>query len=132
MGSFLLHTQLPAHSANVVNIRSHLEDSVTFGGSPMNKTRIRLSRSNCFACARLFTQKRDCPRRFEECGWRPFCFFLLLLTYHLPQSNILIDEEGSPRLTDFGFSSITKNVDSIHASTPNHNCTVRYCAPEIL
>ena len=39
---------------------------------------------------------------------------------------------GSPRLTDFGLCSITKNIDSVHASTPNHGCTVRYCAPEFL
>ena len=24
------------------------------------------------------------------------------------------------------------NIDSVNASTPNHNCTVRYCAPELL
>jgi len=40
--------------------------------------------------------------------------------------------EGSPRLTDFGLCSITKNINSVHASTPNHGYTVRYSAPEIL
>lgn len=40
--------------------------------------------------------------------------------------------EGSPCLTDFGFCSITKNITSVHASTPNHGCTVRYSAPELL
>jgi len=39
---------------------------------------------------------------------------------------------GSPRLTDFGLCSITKNIDSVNASTPNHGCTVRYRAPELL
>lgn len=39
---------------------------------------------------------------------------------------------GSPRLSDFGLCSITKNIDSVNASTPNHGCTVRYCAPELL
>ena len=24
------------------------------------------------------------------------------------------------------------NIDSVNASTPNHDCTVRYCAPELL
>jgi len=54
------------------------------------------------------------------------------LTYRLPQENILIDAEGSPRLSDFGLCSITKNINSVNASTPNHGCTVRYCAPELL
>ena len=48
------------------------------------------------------------------------------------QPNILIDSEGIPRLSDFGLCSITRNVDSVNASTPNHGCTVRYCAPELL
>ena len=64
------------------------------------------------------------------CGVYILSFFLL--THHLPQPNILIDSEGSPRLSDFGLCSITKNLDSVNASTPNHGCTVRYCAPELL
>ena len=54
------------------------------------------------------------------------------LTYHLSQPNILIDSKGSPRLVDFGLCSITKNIDPVTASTPNHGCTVRWCAPELL
>ena len=54
------------------------------------------------------------------------------LTYHLSQQNILIDAKGCPRLSDFGLCSITKNIYSVNASTPNHGCTVRYCAPELL
>ena len=50
----------------------------------------------------------------------------------LSQPNILIDKEGSPRLSDFGLCSITKNINSVNASTPNHGCTVRYRAPELL
>jgi len=50
----------------------------------------------------------------------------------LKSSNILVDETGSPRLSDFGLSSITRNIDSANASTPNHGCTLRYCAPELL
>ncbi|KAF9789402.1 kinase-like domain-containing protein, partial [Thelephora terrestris] len=50
----------------------------------------------------------------------------------LELSNILIDMEGNPRLSDFGRCSITRNIDSVNASTPNHCSTVRYCAPERL
>ena len=48
------------------------------------------------------------------------------------QPNILIDAGGSPRLSDFGLCSITKNIESVNASTPNQGCTIRYCAPELL
>ena len=48
------------------------------------------------------------------------------------QPNILIDGGGSPRLSDFGLCSITRNIDSVNASTPNNGCTIRYCAPELL
>ena len=54
------------------------------------------------------------------------------LTHHLSQPNILIDAEGSPRLIDFDLCSVTEDIDSVNASTPNHGCTVRYCAPERL
>ena len=40
--------------------------------------------------------------------------------------------EGSPRLSSFGLCSITRNIDSVNASTPNRGCTIRYCAPELL
>ena len=40
--------------------------------------------------------------------------------------------EGSPRLADFGLCSVTRNTDSVNASTPHRGCTVRYCAPELL
>jgi len=40
--------------------------------------------------------------------------------------------EGSPRLADFGLCSVTRNIDSVNASTPHRGCTVRYCAPELL
>ncbi|KAF9646793.1 kinase-like protein [Thelephora ganbajun] len=50
----------------------------------------------------------------------------------LKGQNILIDASGTPRLSDFGLCSITKNTDSINASTPNRGCTIRYCAPELL
>ena len=54
------------------------------------------------------------------------------LTHRFSQYNILIDDNNIPRLTDFGLCSITKNLDSVHASTPTNGCTYRYCAPELL
>jgi len=50
----------------------------------------------------------------------------------LTSQNILIDAEGNPRLSGFGSSSITKNVDSVNASTANQGCYFRYSAPEVL
>ena len=38
--------------------------------------------------------------------------------------------EGNPRLTDFGLSSITRDINSVNASTPHPGGTFRYCAPE--
>jgi len=40
--------------------------------------------------------------------------------------------KGTPRLSDFGLCSVTRNIDSVNASTPNRGCTIRYCAPELL
>jgi len=81
--------------------------------------------------SRLPARQRSSPRRFERCTWVLSCR-PSLLTCHFSQSNILIDGTGSPRLSDFGLSSITENIDSVNASTPNYGGTVRYCAPEIL
>lgn len=50
--------------------------------------------------------------------------------WYFPQPNILIDKEGNPRLSEFRLCSITRDIDSVNASTPNRGCTVRYCAPE--
>jgi len=50
----------------------------------------------------------------------------------LKSPNILIDKSGRPRLTDFGFSSITRNVNSVNVSTPGGRGTLRWCAPELL
>ncbi|KAF9789414.1 kinase-like domain-containing protein [Thelephora terrestris] len=50
----------------------------------------------------------------------------------LKSSNILIDSDENPRLTDFGFSSITMNNISANASTPNGKGSTRWFAPELL
>jgi len=54
-----------------------------------------------------------------------------LPTDRRPQQNIVIDQKLSPRLADFGLSSITKNIASVNASTPNAGGTVHYRAPEL-
>ncbi|KAF9646900.1 kinase-like protein [Thelephora ganbajun] len=50
----------------------------------------------------------------------------------LRSTNILVDANGSPRLSGFGLCSITKHTNSVNASTPNDGSMVRYCAPELL
>ena len=54
------------------------------------------------------------------------------LTCYISQPNILIDEKGCPRLSDFGICSVTMDIESVNASTPDRGCTIRYCAPELL
>jgi serine/threonine protein kinase len=48
------------------------------------------------------------------------------------QENILFDSAGTPRIADFGISSITFNPISNNASTPYHGYSIRWAAPEIL
>ena len=81
--------------------------------------------------SRLSPQQRSRPWRSQE-RMQGLCSCFLQLTYRPAQPNVLIDEGGNPRLSDFGLRSITNNIDSVNASTPNHGCTVRYCAPELL
>ena len=44
----------------------------------------------------------------------------------------MFDNEGVPRITDFGISSITFDPYSKNASTPFHGFSLRWAAPEIL
>jgi len=39
--------------------------------------------------------------------------------------------EGTPHLSNFLDGSVTRNVDSVNASTPNRGCVIRYCPPEL-
>ena len=47
------------------------------------------------------------------------------------QTNILIDSNHNPRLTDFGVSSVTRNLTA-NASTESARGTMRWKAPELL
>ena len=48
------------------------------------------------------------------------------------QSNILVDASGHARITDFGLSSVTQNMDSIRSASDGQSHTARWTAPEIL
>lgn len=47
------------------------------------------------------------------------------------QPNILIDNDGRARLTDFGFTSVVREVDSVFI-THVQGFTPRWAAPEVL
>jgi serine/threonine protein kinase len=48
------------------------------------------------------------------------------------QLNILVDDSGHARLADFGFATVTQNLDSIRSAQSHRGYTVQWAAPEIL
>ena len=48
------------------------------------------------------------------------------------QPNILVDDTGCPRITDFGLAMVAQNQDSIRSAQGDHGHTARWTAPEIL
>ena len=48
------------------------------------------------------------------------------------QPNILVDDCGSARIADFGFTTVTKNSDSMGTASSHHGGTMRWAAPEVL
>ena len=63
------------------------------------------------------------------CGYSKPC----LITSLTPrQNNILVDDLGKARLADFGFTTITRNPDSIRSPQSQRGHTVRWAAPEAL
>ena len=43
-----------------------------------------------------------------------------------------MDTAGHARITDFGFATITQNLDSLRSASGGHGHTARWTAPEIL
>ena len=48
------------------------------------------------------------------------------------QPNILLDDAGRAKITDFGLSRVTQNLDSIRTASDEQGHTARWTAPEIL
>ena len=48
------------------------------------------------------------------------------------QLNVLVDDTGHACLADFGFATVTQNLDSIRSTQPHHGHTGRWAALEIL
>ena len=49
----------------------------------------------------------------------------------LYQSNVLISRRGRARLTDFGFTSVVRGLNSVRAPELQ-GCTLRWAAPEVI
>ena len=50
----------------------------------------------------------------------------------LLQPNILMDDTGRARITDFGLAIVTQDLDLIRTASDEHGHTARWTAPEIL
>ena len=48
------------------------------------------------------------------------------------QTNVLVDTTGHARITDFGFATVTQNLDSIQRVLGGQGHAARWTAPEIL
>ncbi|KAF9789363.1 kinase-like protein [Thelephora terrestris] len=46
--------------------------------------------------------------------------------------NILVDDAGNPRITDFGLATVTQNTDTPRSGVDSREHTARWTAPEIL
>jgi len=65
----------------------------------------------------------------RECVIDKPCFTTVLT---LVQPNILVDDTGRARITDFGLATVIKNLDSVWSTSGDKGHTVRWTAPEIL
>ena len=48
------------------------------------------------------------------------------------QQNILMDDSGNARIADFGFTTVTQNLDSAQSAQCQRGFTPRWTAPEVL
>ena len=48
------------------------------------------------------------------------------------QPNVLVDDTGHARISDFGLATVTQNLDSIRTVPDERAHTARWTAPEIL
>ena len=48
------------------------------------------------------------------------------------QPNILVDDAGHARITDFGLVTLARNLDSIRSASGDQGHTIQWTAPEIL
>ena len=48
------------------------------------------------------------------------------------QQNILVDNTGTARIVDFGFTTVTQNLDSMQSASCQRGHTLRWAAPEVI
>ena len=65
-------------------------------------------------------------------GVRDQWSLVLLRVLMFLQPNILVDNTGRARITDFGLATVTQNLDSVRSASGEHGHTARWTAPEIL
>ena len=59
-----------------------------------------------------------------------YTIFTIVLTR--VQSDILVDDTGHARITDFGLSTVTQDLDSAPDLSEGHGYSIRWNPPEIL
>jgi serine/threonine protein kinase len=62
-------------------------------------------------------------------GYSRSCFAAVLTPR---EPNILVNNSGHALITDFGFATVARNLDSILSAPPQRGHTKRWAAPEIL
>ena len=101
---------------------------------PLNHYCINANYPQAIGCSgrpRLSSREAHCTRRSER-GKRLFWFaFGCGCANILYQSNVLISRRGRARLTDFGFTSVVRGLNSVLVPELQ-GCTLRWAAPEVI